>query len=479
MKLYEISNEPGRKLFLDKLIAFNEERGNTISSCPSINKGLIDLFLLYNCVKERGGFIQTTKSKLWKECATICNIKQQPTSAYILRKQYIKHLLPFECKFDLNGADLAQVVASTENANRKKRKKTGNESTPALQTPNGQLVTNSILNGKPDNLPSINQIPNQQQASTINLQSPSLNQAQNRHLTMQQQSNYSSSTNSTNNLMNSSHVTNAMTQQNSNSITNMSAAALQSGYNYSNSNYSNSNLTNYVPTNGTANLYQTTNSLYNQAAVDYQSKLNHQLSVPSSQQQQPQFNCNAQMLNSTSAANQQQTLVNLTSNNQLNSQQASQQQQQFYNQQQQSMYGNVIQNGPTNDFYATSYSTNQLPSSALYNSPASSLQFQDDLIKYSSSRPELAASNSQTSLTSNQLNTSNNQYYNNHSETPTSYSSTIYNNNRANSYQLNGYTNAMLESSFDKSSTNLDNYLNADPYAYEPENKRFHAMSNC
>jgi len=108
---------------------------------------------------------------------------------------------------------------------------------------------------------------------------------------------------------------------------------------------------------------------------------------------------------------------------------------------------------------------------------------------------------SQSSLTS-----SNNQYhhYNGHTDNSSTanYSTSsamIYNRSNGYNQQLNGYSNgisnAMLDSSaFDKNSsnnlidfhssiksepTNLDTYL-ADPYSsYEPESKRFHAMSNC
>ena len=561
MKLYEISNEPGRKIFLDKLISFNEERGNAISSCPSINKGLIDLYRLYTSVKERGGFFQTTKSKLWKEVATILNIKQQATSAYILRKQYIKHLLPFECKFDLNGADPAQIVASTENANRKKRKnKNGNEpiqmpsglQTPnsALNSPNGQPM-NGVLPGIGSNnakdLPSINSMPSANQPA---LHQQSLNQLPSRqaHLAMQQQQQQQQSGGySTGGSLPPSNGTMPTSTMNSITINNSimpngpSAPPFQqagSGYNYQpNSNY---NVTSYVP-NGSTNLY-TTNSMYN-PSVDYQGKLNHQLTAA----QQAQFfsaNNGTQMLahtnqtglvNSSSiqqnaqqlhanlpnslTSNQQQTISNLN-NNALN--------QQFYASQQApngTMYTNAVLNGtansslinnnsnapqqqPSNDFYSNaSYSGGNLAhGNTLYNGSNqqqinnlnSMSQYSDDLIKYGSSSRQTELNSSQSSL-----NNSSNQYYNGHPDTSSSSnnystSNAIYN-RQANGYQqINGYSNGMLDgsaSAFDKNSSNLidfhssiksdpssnslDTYL-SDPYSsYEPETKRFHAMSNC
>lgn len=124
MKLYELSDEPERKAFLDKLIQFQEERGTPISQCPTISKLPLDLYKLYVEVKQRGGFLEVTRNKLWKECTQVCNIATSSSAAYTLRKQYIKHLLPFECKFDRGGIDHMPIIASLENSNRKKGKAT-------------------------------------------------------------------------------------------------------------------------------------------------------------------------------------------------------------------------------------------------------------------------------------------------------------------------------------------------------------------
>lgn len=520
MKLYEINpNEPGRKQFLDKLIAFNEERGSSVNSCPSINKGLIDLFRLYSCVKERGGFVACCKAKLWKECANICNIKQQPTSSYILRKQYVKHLLPFECKFDLNGADPIAVFASTENQNRKKRKKNG-EQAAAMQAANGPIGLNGHMGSPPlvkSELPPMSQMPPNQ--PPLNLQSPPLNAAsvQGRHLAMQQ-GGYSGAgaVNGNANLSNNVPIDGQMPGQ---LFSAQQPAGGAPGYNYTaNGNYANSN--NYVP-NGSNGLYPA-NGMFTPAnqSVDYQSKLNHQLSVQ--QQQQQQFfhqrnQSNPQMLN---AANQSavnapiqgsQSLHSLPpSNGQLNGSQPPQ----YYPAQPNSMYGIANGNGASagplgngapsaqqqqlnsNDFYHSSYSNaNLIHSSNQMYSSNSSMQFPDELVKYNSSRSELNSSTHSSLPSSNQLNTSNNgQYYNGHPDThsasnyPPTASGQLYGNRSANGYQqMNGYSNGMLDS-FEKSSSldfhgsiknepaNLD-YL-SDPYGYEPENKRFHAM-NC
>ncbi|CAG2100121.1 unnamed protein product [Medioppia subpectinata] len=122
MKLYDMTDEPERRVFLDKLIQFQDERGTPISQCPTISKLPLDLFRLYMAVKERGGFVEVTRGKLWKDCTHICNIATSSSAAYTLRKQYMKHLLPFECKFDRGGVDPVPILASLDSSNRKKNK---------------------------------------------------------------------------------------------------------------------------------------------------------------------------------------------------------------------------------------------------------------------------------------------------------------------------------------------------------------------
>ena len=57
-RLYDMGPEPERKPFLDKLLAFLEEKGNPITTMPNISKTPVDLFRLYHCVREKGGFVQ-------------------------------------------------------------------------------------------------------------------------------------------------------------------------------------------------------------------------------------------------------------------------------------------------------------------------------------------------------------------------------------------------------------------------------------
>lgn len=122
LKLYDMSEDPERRAFLDKLIVYNDERGTPITQCPTISKQPLDLFRLYLIVKDRGGFVEVTKAKHWKDVAGVLGIGASSSAAYTLRKQYIKHLLPFECKFDRGGIDPQPIISQLESASRKKAK---------------------------------------------------------------------------------------------------------------------------------------------------------------------------------------------------------------------------------------------------------------------------------------------------------------------------------------------------------------------
>lgn len=56
-----MDDNPERRIWLDKLLHYMEERGTPISTCPTISKNPLDLFRLYIFVKERGGFMEVCK----------------------------------------------------------------------------------------------------------------------------------------------------------------------------------------------------------------------------------------------------------------------------------------------------------------------------------------------------------------------------------------------------------------------------------
>lgn len=132
-KLYEMDDSHERRLWLDKLLQFMEDRGTPISACPTISKNPLDLFRLYLYVKERGGFMEVckvqcssmvTKNKIWKDIAGLLGIGASSSAAYTLRKHYTKNLLPFECHFDRGGIDPQPIINQVEASSKKKSTKT-------------------------------------------------------------------------------------------------------------------------------------------------------------------------------------------------------------------------------------------------------------------------------------------------------------------------------------------------------------------
>lgn len=57
-RLYEMSDSPERRAWLDKLLAFMDDNKTPITACPTISKNPLDLYALYLHVRERGGFVE-------------------------------------------------------------------------------------------------------------------------------------------------------------------------------------------------------------------------------------------------------------------------------------------------------------------------------------------------------------------------------------------------------------------------------------
>ncbi|XP_009950523.1 PREDICTED: AT-rich interactive domain-containing protein 1B-like, partial [Leptosomus discolor] len=111
-KVYELGNEPERKMWVDRYLTFMEERGTPVASLPAVGKKPLDLFRLYVCVKEIGGLAQVNKNKKWRELATTLNVGTSSSAASSLKKQYIQYLFAFECKIE-RGEEPPPEVFST------------------------------------------------------------------------------------------------------------------------------------------------------------------------------------------------------------------------------------------------------------------------------------------------------------------------------------------------------------------------------
>lgn len=57
-RLYELGPEPDRKMWVDRYLAFIEEKAMGLTNLPAVGRKPLDLFLLYTSVKGFGGMTQ-------------------------------------------------------------------------------------------------------------------------------------------------------------------------------------------------------------------------------------------------------------------------------------------------------------------------------------------------------------------------------------------------------------------------------------
>uniref|UniRef100_A0A673H3L4 AT-rich interactive domain-containing protein 3 n=1 Tax=Sinocyclocheilus rhinocerous TaxID=307959 RepID=A0A673H3L4_9TELE len=97
--LYELDNDPHRKEFLDDLFTFMQKRGTPVNRIPIMAKQVLDLYMLYKLVTEKGGLVEVINKKIWREITKGLNLPMSITSAaFTLRTQYMKYLYPYECE---------------------------------------------------------------------------------------------------------------------------------------------------------------------------------------------------------------------------------------------------------------------------------------------------------------------------------------------------------------------------------------------
>uniref|UniRef100_A0A8C1ZS08 AT-rich interactive domain-containing protein 3 n=1 Tax=Cyprinus carpio TaxID=7962 RepID=A0A8C1ZS08_CYPCA len=98
-KLYELDHDPHRKEFLDDLFTFMQKRGTPVNRIPIMAKQVLDLYMLYKLVTEKGGLVEVINKKIWREITRGLNLPTSITSAaFTLRTQYMKYLYPYECE---------------------------------------------------------------------------------------------------------------------------------------------------------------------------------------------------------------------------------------------------------------------------------------------------------------------------------------------------------------------------------------------
>ncbi|KAJ8374720.1 hypothetical protein SKAU_G00053000 [Synaphobranchus kaupii] len=135
-QLYELDGDPKRKEFLDDLFSFMQKRGTPVNRIPIMAKQVLDLYMLYQLVTEKGGLVEVINKKLWREITKGLNLPTSITSAaFTLRTQYMKYLYPYEC--DKRGLSNPNELQAAIDSNRREGRRQSFGSTLFTYSPNG------------------------------------------------------------------------------------------------------------------------------------------------------------------------------------------------------------------------------------------------------------------------------------------------------------------------------------------------------
>lgn len=125
-------------------------------------KQVLDLYMLYVLVTEKGGLVEVINKKLWREITKGLNLPTSITSAaFTLRTQYMKYLYPYEC--EKRGLSNPNELQAAIDSNRRegRRQSFGGSlftyspsgapnmlSSPKIQMP-GMTLAGAATNGSP------------------------------------------------------------------------------------------------------------------------------------------------------------------------------------------------------------------------------------------------------------------------------------------------------------------------------------------
>ncbi|KAM8875361.1 AT-rich interactive domain-containing protein 3A [Spinachia spinachia] len=135
-QLYELDRDPKRKEFLDDLFSFMQKRGTPVNRIPIMAKQVLDLYMLYRLVTEKGGLVEVINKKLWREITKGLNLPTSITSAaFTLRTQYMKYLYPYEC--DKRSLSNPNELQAAIDSNRREGRRQSFGSSLFTYSPNG------------------------------------------------------------------------------------------------------------------------------------------------------------------------------------------------------------------------------------------------------------------------------------------------------------------------------------------------------
>ncbi|XP_056132936.1 AT-rich interactive domain-containing protein 3A [Lampris incognitus] len=150
-QLYELDGDPKRKEFLDDLFSFMQKRGTPVNRIPIMAKQVLDLYMLYQLVTEKGGLVEVINKKLWREITKGLNLPTSITSAaFTLRTQYMKYLYPYEC--DKRGLSNPNELQAAIDSNRREGRRQSFGSSLFTYSPNG---TPTMLSSPKLPMPSV------------------------------------------------------------------------------------------------------------------------------------------------------------------------------------------------------------------------------------------------------------------------------------------------------------------------------------
>ncbi|KAI5101651.1 AT-rich interactive domain-containing protein 3A isoform X1 [Silurus meridionalis] len=150
-QLYDLDSDPKRKEFLDDLFSFMQKRGTPVNRIPIMAKQVLDLYMLYQLVTEKGGLVEVINKKLWREITKGLNLPTSITSAaFTLRTQYMKYLYPYEC--EKRGLSNPNELQAAIDSNRREGRRQAFGSSLFSYSPNGAPT---MLSSPKISIPSI------------------------------------------------------------------------------------------------------------------------------------------------------------------------------------------------------------------------------------------------------------------------------------------------------------------------------------
>jgi hypothetical protein len=119
-KLLDMGDEVERKQFVERLQTIWDEYNIQCRSLPNISKSPLDLFKLYCAVRDKAGFNEVTRLKLWKEVSNSLLIGPSATAAFNVKKKFVQMgLFHLECRYDRGGIDPLPLIADIDKPTKK------------------------------------------------------------------------------------------------------------------------------------------------------------------------------------------------------------------------------------------------------------------------------------------------------------------------------------------------------------------------